>query len=494
MKRASWSGQLAFVVAAAASAIGLGNLWRFPYLAAQYGGGAFIAIYIVLTVTLGFTLMISEITVGRLTRQSHLTAYSRLRRGWGFVGWLGALVPLLILPYYCVIGGWVVRYFAAYCQMAFAGALPMGAEAAGAEGFFSAFVASDFAPFGYGALFVFATVVVVGLGVKNGIERANLVLMPLLFALALAIAVYVICLPGTRDGLRYCLVPSLDALCGADGRFSFAQLGRTVLGAMGQMFYSLSLAMGIMVTYGSYMKRSDSIERSVRRIEFFDTAIAVVAALMIVPAVYMFAIKSGVTPELIAECGGSEEAARHLAVKGMMNAGPKLMFVTLPRVFATFGAAEAHVGLAFFTLVIFAALTSSISLCEAFVASVCDLTGWGRAKAVVLVGAVTLALSSLSAFGEGMWSGVTIGGQRFLAFFDFASNSVMMPLVAVATCVFIGWATGPSVVVDEVEAEGARFRAKGLYLLMVRYLAPLFVTAILVSEVCRYFGLGGWSI
>ena len=475
-KRASWSGQLAFVLAAAASAIGLGNLWRFPYLAAQYGGGTFIVVYLCLVVTLGFTLMLSEIAIGRKTQQSQLTAYSRLHRGWGFIGLLGTVVPLLIVPYYCVIGGWVLKYFVTYCQMAFCGAALMGEGAADSGAFFNAFISSNFAPFGYGSLFILACAVVIVMGVKNGIERSNLVLMPALFTLAIVISIYVICLPGTGDGLRYYLVPSMDALCDSAGSFSFAQLGKTILGAMGQMFYSLSLAMGIMITYGSYMRKGDSIEKCVRRIEVFDTLIAVIAGLMIIPVVYMFAVKTG-TP-----------------VKEAMNAGPGLMFITLPKVFATLGAAGAWVGLAFFLLVIFAALTSAISLYEACVASVCDLLHLDRRSATTFTGAIILFLATFSALGYGPWADVTVCGQQFLDFFDFITNSVLMPIVAAATCIFIGWVLKPKAIVDEVEAEGNPFRAKTLYRFMVKYFAPLFVIAILVSEVCRYFKIGGWSI
>ena len=473
--RASWSGQLAFVLAAAASAIGLGNLWRFPYLAAQYGGGTFILVYRCLVVTLGFTLMLSEIAIGRKTQQSQLTADSRLHRGWGFIGLLGTIVPLLIVPCYCVIGGWVLKYFTTYCRMAFAGAAPMGEAAADSGVFFSAFISSNFAPFGYGSLFVLACAVVIVMGVKNGIERSNLVLMPTLLALAVAISIYVICLPGTGDGLKYYLVPSMDALS-VKGSFSFAQLGKTVLGAMGQMFSSLSLAMGIMITYGSYMRKGDSIERCVRRIEVFDTLIAVIAGLMIIPVVYMFAVKTG-TP-----------------VKEAMNAGPGLMFITLPKVFATLGAAGAWVGLAFFALVIFAALTSAISLYEACVASVCDLLNITRLAATFFIGAIVLFLATFSALGYGPWADVTVCGQQFLDFFDFITNSVLMPSIAAATCVFIGWVLKPKEIEVEVEAEGNPFRAKVLYRFMVKYFAPLFVIAILVSEICRYFKIGGWSI
>ena len=475
-KRASWSGQLAFVLAAAASAIGLGNLWRFPYLAAQYGGGTFIAIYLGLVVTLGFTLMVTEISIGRMTAQSQLTAYARLHGGWGLVGLLGTIIPLLITPYYCVIGGWVLKYLVAYARMAFTGAAPMGAAAADSGAFFNSFISAPFAPFGYGMVFAIACACVIVLGVKNGIERSNMVMMPILFLMAVAISIYVICLPGTGDGLKYYLVPNMDCLRDSAGRFSPALLGKTVLGAMGQMFYSLSLAMGIMITYGSYMKKTDSIERCVRRIEIFDTLIAVVAGLMIIPVVYMFAVKTG-TP-----------------VKEAMNAGPGLMFITLPKVFATLGATGPWLGLTFFVLVLFAAATSAISLFEACVASVCDLLKLDRKSATFFTGALIMFLATFSAIGYGPWAEVRLFGMQFLDFFDFVTNSVLMPVVAAATCVFVGYVLGPRAVIGECEAEGQAFHAKGLYVVMVKYFAPVLVIAILVSEICRALGIGGWKI
>ncbi|MGN0833284.1 MAG: sodium-dependent transporter [Kiritimatiellia bacterium] len=476
-KRASWSGQLAFVLAAAASAIGLGNLWRFPYLAARYGGGMFIVVYLALVVTLGFTLMLSEIAIGRKTRQSQLTAYSQLRGHGGLklLGLVSTVIPVLITPYYCVIGGWVLYYLRAYAAMAFTGASPMGAEAAGSAAFFQGFIEANFAPFGYAVIFVLACAGVILLGVRRGIEKSNLVMMPILFLMAVAICVYVVCMPGSAAGLRYYLVPNLDALS-ADGSFSPALLGKMILGAMGQMFYSLSLAMGIMVTYGSYMRKSDSIERCVRRIEIFDTLIAIVAGFMIIPVVYMFAVKTGTD------------------VGEAMNAGPGLMFITLPKVFATFGAAGAWVGLAFFLLVTFAAATSAISLFEACVASVCDVIGIERKAATFFTSALLLFLAVFSALGYGPWRGVTLCGMQFLDFFDFVTNSVLMPITAAATCIFIGWILKPKAIVDEVEAEGRAFKAKALYSVMVKYFAPALVIAILVSEICRALGIGGWKI
>ena len=481
-KRASWSGQMAFVLAAAASAIGLGNLWRFPYLAAQYGGGTFILIYLLLVVTLGFTLMTTEIAIGRMTQQSQLTAYSKLHSGWGFIGLLGTIIPVLIVPYYCVIGGWVIKYFTAYVKMVTTGANPFlneaGEMATGA--YFGNFISANFAPFGYGMLFILICALVIVLGVKNGIEKSNAVLMPLLFFFAIGISIYVCCLPGAGAGIKYYLVPNMDSLraVGKDGvaHFSIAQLAKTILGAMGQMFYSLSLAMGIMITYGSYMRKEDSIEKSVRRIEIFDTLIAVIAGLMIIPVVYMFAVKTG-TP-----------------IKEAMNAVPGLMFITLPNVFADFGRVGAWVGMIFFLLVIFAALTSAISLYEACVASVCDLLNMKRRNATFFMFFVIAFLAAFSALGYGPWANVTLFKMQFLDFFDFITNSALMPIVAAATCFFVGWVLKPKAIEDEILLGEKRFVSARLYNVMVKYVAPVLILAILVSEICRNAGIGNWKI
>ena len=496
-KRASWSGQMSFILAAAASAIGLGNLWRFPYLAAQYGGGTFILVYLILVVTLGFTLMTTEIAIGRMTQQSQLTAFSKLHKGWGFVGLVSTIIPLVIVPYYCVIGGWVLKYFWTYLRIV-CGSASAAESLSDAGAFFGGFITAPFAPFGFGLLFILACALVIVFGVKRGIERSNKVMMPLLFLMALGIAAYVCFLPGSGEGLKYYLVPNMDSLraVGEDGaaHFSWAQLGKTVLGAMGQMFYSLSLAMGIMITYGSYMRKEDSIEKCVRRIEIFDTLIAVVAGLMIIPVVYMFAVKTG-TP-----------------VKEAMNAGPGLMFVTLPKVFADFGAAGPWIGLVFFLLVIFAALTSAISLYEACVASVCDLLGMKRRNATFFMFFLIAFLAVFSAIGYGPWGGVTMSAalhdmgfegawtngkflqMQFLDFFDFITNSFLMPVVAALTCFLIGWIVKPKVIEDEVLHGEGKFVAAGFYRAMVKYIAPTLIVAILVSEVCRAFGIGGWKI
>ena len=477
-KRSSWSSQFAFVIAAAASAIGLGNLWRFPYLAAQYGGGTFLFAYLILVVTIGSALMITEIAIGRYTQQSQLTAYGRLNKKFAPLGLMATIIPVVICPYYCVIGGWVLKYLMTYLKLILH---PSADLLARPDVFFNSFISAPFAPFGYGMLFIIISALVIALGVKQGIEKSNLFLMPLLFIMAIGIAVYVCCLPGSKEGLKYCLLPNASCVSRIDpatGKavFSFALLGKTILGAMGQMFYSLSLAMGIMITYGSYMRKSDSIEKSVYRIEFFDSLIAILAGMMIIPVVYIFATKNG------------------LDVRTAMNAGPGLMFITLPKVFGEIGVAGAWMGAAFFLLVLFAALTSSISLFETCVASFCDLLNMKRKNATFFIFFMVSFLASFSALGYGAWGEVKLFGMQFLDFFDFITNSILMPIVAIITCVLVGWVVKPKFVEDELVEGGQRFVTRKLYHVMIKYVAPIFIIAILASEVCRAFKIGGWNI
>ena len=460
--RASWSGQLSFVLAAAASAIGLGNLWRFPYLAAKYGGGVFIAVYLALSLTLGFVLLVTEIALGRYSRQSQLTAFRALGHPkWNFLGVMATVVPLFILPYYNVIGGWVARYFVAYVQVVFGGADALADPSA----FFSGFVAAPWAPFVAMCVFTAITLAVIAMGVKNGIEKANLVMMPALLLMAIALAVYVATLPGSGVGIKYYLVPDFS---NCDG------VGKVILGAMGQMFYSLSLAMGIMITYGSYMRRRDSVQKAAVRIVASDTFVAVLSGFIIIPVVVMFA-----------SAGVAEGARPEIA------AGPGLMFETLPRVFASLGAAGPWVGLVFFTLVIFAALTSSISMTEACVASVCDFFHIRRGASATAVGIWSVAMGSVSAFGYGRWSAFAPFGMPALDFFDSLMN-FLTPVVAGFTCIFVGWILKPKRILAECRRSGGEIGFGAFYAFMVRFLAPVLVAAILVSELFRAFGR--WSI
>lgn len=462
--RASWSGQLAFVLAAAASAIGLGNLWRFPYLAAKYGGGVFIAAYLILSLTLGFTLLITEIALGRYSRQSQITVFGKLgHKKWNFLGVLATIVPLVILPYYNVIGGWVVKYFVAYIKCIFCSADTLSDPNA----FFASFITAPWEPFVYMVIFSLVVSFVILLGVKNGIEKSNLVMMPILFLMAIGIAIYVATLPNASVGIKYYLIPDFS---------NCDNFGKVILGAMGQMFYSLSLAMGIMITYGSYMKRRNSIPSASVRIVAADTFVAVLSGFIIIPVVVIFAANSGVNGKVAIE------------------AGPGLMFETLPKVFSSLGVAGPYLGLIFFTLVLFAALTSSISMTEACVAAIGDYFKTKRKSSTFAITVWALLLGSVSAFGYGRWESFKPFGMPALDFFDFSMNSILMPIVAALTCYFVGWVLSPKRILAECHRHGGATGFKYFYIVMVKFIAPLLVIAILISEVCRAFNIGGWSI
>ena len=456
--RSSFSSRIGFVLAAAGSAVGLGNLWRFPYLAAQYGGGIFLLVYIILAVTFGFALMITEIAIGRKTRLSCIGAYKALDRRFGFLGWIAAFVPVIITPYYCVIGGWVMKYLATFLS-------GNGLAAADNGGFFNDFIGFDAGsipatmldfsgPTPWFLIYVLLTALVVIFGVEKGIEKASRVMMPVLAVLSVVVAVYSLTIDGAMSGLKYYLLPDFS-------QFSAS----TVLGALGQLFYSMSLAMGIMITYGSYMQKENLLEHSVTQIEVFDTLFAFIAGLMIIPAVVAF---NGGDPSQI-------------------NNGPGLMFITLPMVFDSmhFGTI---IGTVFFLLVLFAALTSSISLMETIVSVVMDKTPLKRTPATLLVTVVVLLFGVPSCLGYGPWASVKIIGMQFLDFFDFISNSIMMPIVAFLTCILIGHIAGPQTVIDEVESSGP-FHRKKLFVVMIRWIAPVMLLMILATEILKFFGV-----
>lgn len=446
-KRSSFTGKLGFVLAAAGSAVGLGNIWRFPYLAAKYGGGIFLLVYIALAVTFGFSIMVAEIAIGRKTQVSAIEAFGRLDRRFSFVGWIAAVVPVIILPYYSVIGGWVMKYFVGFT-------LGQGGEMA-ADGFFGGYIGQTVEPLVWFFIFIAITAVVVLLGVEKGVEKVSKLMMPVLVVLILFVAIFTICtMDGAIDGVVYYLKPDF-------ANFSVM----TVVAAMGQLFYSMSLAMGIMITFGSYMKKDVSIEGAVGQIEIFDTGVAFLAGLMIIPAVFSFS-------------GGDKSA---------LGQGPGLMFVTLPKIFETIPGGGI-IGAVFFAMVLLAALTSSISLMETVVSIVRDKFGIGRNKACLIILGVSLLLGAVSSLGYSAWSDVKILGMQMLDLFDFISNSIIMPIVALATCIFIGYFIKPSAIAEEVESSG-KFARKGLFSVMIRFVAPVFIVAILVSSVLSAFGV-----
>lgn len=445
-KRSSFTGKIGFILAAAGSAVGLGNIWRFPYLAAKYGGGMFLLVYLILAVTFGFALMTAEIAIGRKTGLSAVGAFKALNKKFAFLGYLAALVPVIILPYYSVIGGWIVKYLVTF--------LSGNGLSAATDGFFGDFISGSAEPIGWFLIYLGLTALVVLFGVEKGVEKVSKIMMPVLVILSIFIAIYNMFMPGAMEGVLYYITPNFKD-------FSVT----TVLAAMGQLFYSMSLAMGIMITYGSYMKKEVNLESSVRQIELFDTGIAFIAGLMIVPAAFVFG-------------GGTAEG---------MAKGPTLMFSVLPQVFETMFGGQI-IGLLFFVLVLFAALTSSISLMETVVSILCDKLKIGRKTSCLAVFILSIILGVPSALGYGLWESVTIIGLPFLDFFDFISNSVIMPIVAFFTCIFVGYIIKPKAIEEEIELS-AKFKSKKLFNIVIKYIAPICIILILISSVLDAFGI-----
>ena len=451
MARAVWSSKWAFVLAAAASAVGLGNLWRFPYLAAKYGGGMFLFTYLVMVFSFGLALLLLETALGRKTGQSVSGAFKVFGKKYAFIGWFTALVPFIIVPYYCVIGGWVVKYLAAYVTTS-PGALADGGT------YFSSFISGGPESFIYMLIFMGLTILVVSFGVKGGIEKANLVMMPALIVMAVALSIYTLCQPGALAGAAYYLIPDFS-------KFS----PELVISALGQTFFTLSLAMGIMVTYGSYVDKKESLTSSASRVCGFSFGISLLGGLMIVPAAF------------VALGSGDAVAA---------NAGPNLMFVILPQLFIGFGDAAPIVGFVFFALVLFAALTSSISLVETCLSIIQDATRWSRRKSLIVSSSIIIicgifvnlgynGLSFIQPLGE---------GSSILDFADFLSNSVMMPLVALMTCIFVGWIIKPDMLEQEIMLS-SKFKLRKVWRVMIKYITPVLVVVILIAYVASTFGL-----
>jgi len=459
-KRGSFTGSLGFVLAAAGSAVGLGNIWRFPYLAAKDGGGIFLLCYLILALTFGFTLLITEIAIGRKTGQSPLTAYSVIHPRMGWVGILACLIPVLILPYYSAIGGWVLKYLAAF--------LTGNGMNAVADDYFTGFITAQWEPIIWFLVFLGATLFVVYRGVDNGIEKFSKVLMPLLLVLILGIAIFSLFLSHTdgsgitRTGLQGLFVYVIPNFEGMTAK----QLLVVLTDAMGQLFYSISVAMGIMITYGSYVKKDTDLNKSVNHIEIFDTLVAFLAGMMIIPAVYTF-----------------------MGREGMAASGPALMFVALPKVFGEMGAfIGGAVGILFFLTVAFAALTSSVSVMEAIVSCAMDKFGWSRKKAVIGVAALAAVMGIVVCLGynvlyfEAILPNTPAGkNAQILDVLDYISNYILMPVVSIATCVFIGWVVKPKTIIDEVTLGGFRFGREKLYVVMVKYITPVLLLLLLLQ-------------
>ncbi len=454
--RNSFSGSIGFVLAAAGSAVGLGNIWRFPYLAAKDGGGLFLLVYLILALTFGFTLLTTEVAIGRKTKQSPLTAYKQLSKKWGFLGVLACLVPVIILPYYCVIGGWVVKYFIAY--------LTGEGSRTAADGYFTGYITSQWQPVILMAVFLIAVAVIIYKGVNKGIEKSSRIIMPLLLLLVIGIAVFALTIKHTDggttrtglEGFAVYVIPDIKGL-------TVKQFFTVLLDAMGQLFFSLSVAMGIMIAYGSYVRDDANLVKSINQIEIFDTAVAFLAGVMIIPGVYTF-----------------------MGREGMGVQGPGLMFVSLPKVFDAMGRVGNLIGCLFFAMVLFAALTSAVSVMEAVVSSFMDHFHMSRTKATILEGLIALAGGIVVCLGYNVWyfevSLPTGATAQILDILDYISNNCLMPVVAIGTCILAGWILKPKTIIDEVEKNGEKFNREKLYVVMIKYIAPVLLVVLLLKS------------
>ena len=447
--RGSFTNRLGFVLSAAGASVGLGNIWRFPYLAAKYGGGIFLLVYIIFAMTFGYTMIMAESAIGRMTKKSPVSAYAHFghRAGLRFGGWINAIIPMLIVPYYSTIGGWVTKYLFEYIRG--------NHTALAQDGYFGEFISNGAATEFWFLVFAAMTMAVIVMGVDSGIERISRFMMPVLVVLAVIICGYSVTRPGAMAGVLYFLVPN-------PANFSWM----TLVSAMGQMFYSLSIAMGILITFGSYMKDDVEIENATVQVEIFDTGIAMIAGLMIIPAVFAF---SGGDP-------------------AMLNAGPSLMFITLPKVLESMGFTTL-MGVLFFVLVLFAALTSAIALAESAVATFCDELGITRVKSVALMSVIMVAIGTLSSLGYGPLAAVTVIGMQFLDFFDFITNSVMMPIAAVCTCLLVVRVIGLKRLEAEVKKNGGEFRRQNVFEFMIRYICFPILLVILLSSLLSVLGV-----
>ncbi len=456
-KKASFTSSIGFVLAAAGSAVGLGNIWRFPYLAANGGGGLFLIIYLALVITFGYTLLSTDLIIGRKTKMNAINAFASINKKWKFVGILSFIVPCIILSYYCVIGGWVLKYFAVYATG--------GQSVVASDGYFSDFITSNSAPIIFMLIYVALTAFIVYNGVEKGVERFSKYVMPGLIIMILGIVIFSLFLSHTTDGgitrtgvegLLVYLIPNFDGI-------GVKELLQILLSALSQLFYSLSVSMGIMITYGAYVKDEENLSKNVLQIELFDTSVAVLAGAMVIPAVYVFFGMDG------------------------MTSGPSLMFVALPKVFLAMGEVGKVIGILFFVMVAFAALTSSVSIMETIVATCMEIFNASRKKVSIIITALCMVASVIVCLGYNVMyfeftlpNGVT--GQ-LLDILDYVSNNLLMPFISLCTCIIIGWIVKPKWAIDEMEKCGNVFKRKGVYTVVVKYVAPFLLFVLFLQAV-----------
>lgn len=445
-ERINFGSKLGVVAAAAGSAVGLGNIWRFPYELGQYGGGAFLVIYLLCVVLLGMPVMMSEFVIGRMGQANTAGSFRKLAPGkkWWLVGLMGVITSFLILGFYVVVAGWTLEYVVQAVGNQFS-----AKDSAALTKVFTDFSTDTTRPLLWMTLFTAFTASIVYLGVKDGIEKSSKFLMPMLFLIIIALGIRAVTLPGGIDGLRFLFQPDFTKINSS-----------VILSAMGQAFFSLSLGMGCMITYGSYISKKNNLQHTVVEVTILDTLVAVLASVAIFPAVFSL----GINPAQ----------------------GPELVFITLPNVFAHMPGGYVW-AILFFILLAVAALTSTISLLEVIVAYLVEEFNFKRHKVIVYVSLGILFLGVLSSLSLGTWSDVTIFGMGFFNLFDNATSKVLMPLGGLLISVFVGWMLDKNAVLNEMSNAGKlKVGYFKLYLFLVRYLAPVGISLIIINQL----GLG----
>ena len=439
-KRDSFASSFGMIVALAGSAVGLGNMWRFPYLVGDNGGAAFIIIYLAFAILFSLPIMLCELTIGRRSQANAVSAFTKLSPGsnWRTAGFLGVLAAFVVLTFYIVIGGWSVDYLFRSCLFQFR-------QDADFSGMFEISTTSVWRPMVFMVIFMLATAIIVRSGIKDGIEKCSKVMMPVLFLIIIILAVYSMLLPGAKAGIDYIFKPDFSQVS-----------GQTFIAAMGQTFFSLSLGMGIMITYASYMGKSENLMKSSVLTITSDTAFALIASCAIMPAVF--------------------------ALGGSPDKGPGLVFLTLPNLFAQMKTGGI-VAILFFASFLLAAITSSISIFEVIIAYVVENTRLTRVKATVLMSSVLIALGAVNSLSQGVLSDVKVFGMTILDFCDYVSANFIMTVCALLTVLFVGWKLGKANFKDEI-TNGGTLAVSGRFIdiifFIIKYIAPPVILAIIV--------------
>lgn len=434
-KRETWGSRFGFIMAAAGSAVGLGNVWRFPYLTGENGGSAFIIIYLCCIALIGLCIMTAEFAVGRRSGLAAVGAYKSVSDRWTFAGALGVLSGFFIMGFYPVVGGWSLAYIA----KSFTGLLS-APEAIGDA--FGAFIGAPIEPLVWMIIYLAVNVFIVARGVAGGIEKAGKVMMPLLYVLLALIIIKTISLPGAGGGLSFLFTPDWSKVT-----------GQTFMAALGQAFFSLSLGMGCMITYGSYLNKQEKLPSNALIVTCMDTSVALLSAIAIFPALFAF---------------GMEPAQ-----------GPGLVFVVLPSVFAQMGAIGPVFSAIFFLLLFIAALTSSVSLLEVVVAYLIDQHGVARKKAVYATSAIMAVMCILSSLSMGVMSGFKLFGVGFFDFFDILTDKIFLAIGGMLLAICVGWFMNKEDLKDELTNGGTvEFKAFELWYNLTKYVIPVAIALV----------------